>query len=158
MPIAAACDRGFMTHGGGTRAVHSLTVSWLSTCTKSGQLMPAERARLRIASLSRNACAVVWPIPGTWRCSRSIAASLDVEVVERDDPIDALGLGEVGGALADVRLGHVAADVEELVDRLPRPVAVAQLLLGQEQDAAPCRSHSRRKSSPLLVGGDAEEG
>ncbi len=82
---------------------------------------------------------------------------LDVEIVERDDPIDVLGLGQVSRALADIRLGHVPADIEERVDGLPRPVAVAELLLGQEQDPAPEPVALAQEVVSLPVGGDTEE-
>ena len=83
---------------------------------------------------------------------------LDVEVVERDDAVDALGAGEVRGALADVVERHVAADVVERVDRVARPVGVAQLLLGQEQHAAPLALALAQELVTLAVGRDAEQG
>ena len=153
--MAAACARGFITHGAGTRAIHSATVSWLSTCTKSGQVIPAERARFRIASLSRKALAVVCPMPGTCRYSRSMAASSTSKSSSATIRSMRLRLRDVGGALADVCVGHVAAQVEELVDRLARPVGLAQLLLGQEQDAAALPVALSQEFITLAVGGDA---
>ena len=53
MPIAAADERGFSTHGGGTRAAQSSTSSSLNTAVNSGTGIPSVRACTRIASLSR---------------------------------------------------------------------------------------------------------
>jgi hypothetical protein len=71
-PDRAADDRGFSTHGGGTRAAQALTSSSVNT-GENGTGMPRLFAFTRIASLSRNRLAVVRPMPGSCRCSRSIA-------------------------------------------------------------------------------------
>ena len=83
---------------------------------------------------------------------------LDVEVVERDDAVDALGAGQVRGALADVVERHVAPEVVERVDRLARPIGVAELLFGQEQHAAPLPLALAQELVALAVGRDAEQG
>ena len=64
---------------------------------------------------------------------------------------------EVRGAVPDVRRRHVAADVEELVDRLARPVGVAQLLLGQQQHAAALPPAFAEELVSLEEGRDAED-
>ncbi len=82
---------------------------------------------------------------------------LDVEVVERRDAIDPFAARDVGHPLADVGLGHVATQVVELVDRLTRPVAVAQLLVSEQQHAAPLAAAFAQELVPLPVGGDTEQ-
>ena len=122
----------------------------MTTWTNSGQRMPALRARKRIASLSRNAARRRLAHAGHAEVLAQHRGGLDVEIVERDDAIEPLGAREVRGAGADVLRGHVAANVVEGVDGVARPVGVAQLLLGEEQDPASLRWwHSSRKSSPL---------
>ena len=83
---------------------------------------------------------------------------LDVEVVERDDAIDAFGARQVRGTLADVVERHVPTDVVERVDGVARPVGVSELLLGQEQHPAPLPPAFAQELVTLPVGGDAEEG
>src|SRR5262249_55433815 len=80
----------------------------------------------------------------------------DVEIVERDDPIEAFAAREERRALADVRLGHVAAHVEELVDRFTRPVGVAELLLGQQQHAAALPSAFAQEFVALAIRREAQ--
>ena len=101
--MAAACDRGFSTQGAGTLAIQSLIVAWCSTCTKSGQGMPAARACVAHGQL------VAEPARGRLAHARhpQVLAEhrghLDVEIVERDDPVDPLGSGEVRRPFPDVR-------------------------------------------------------
>ena len=155
--MAAACARGFSTHGGGRALVHSAIASWLSAWTNFGQGMPAlARAHAHRQLVAKRA-------RGRFAHARHVQVlaqhrgELDVEVVERDDPIDTLGPRQEGGALADVLERHVAAHVEELVDRLAGPVRVAQLLFGQEQDTAPLPPAFAEEVVALAIGGDAEE-
>jgi hypothetical protein len=82
---------------------------------------------------------------------------LDVEVVERDDPVDLLGAADTGEALADVLGGHVAAEVVELVHGLARPVGIAELLLGEEQHAAALPAALAQEFVAFSVGCDAED-
>ena len=84
-------------------------------------------------------------------------AKLHVEVVQRHDPIDPFPAREVRGSLANVVVGHVAPDVEELVDRLARPVGLAQLLLGEQQHPAALPLALPQELVTLEVGGDAEQ-
>jgi hypothetical protein len=81
----------------------------------------------------------------------------DVEVVECDDSIEAFGAGQVCGARSDVVLRHAAADVVELVDRVSRPVAVAELLLGQEQHPRALAPAFLQELVALAVRRDAED-
>ena len=131
MPMAAACERGLSTHGGVTRDVHSSIASWLTTWTNSGQGIRAARARERIASLSRKARPVVSPMPGTCRYSRSIAA---VSTSKSSSATMRSSRSVRARYAAPLRMSlsrHVAADVVERVDRLARPVGVAQRLVGE---------------------------
>lgn len=60
-------------------------------------------------------------------------------------------------ALPNVGLGHVAMNVVERVDGVARPVGLAQLLVGQEQDAATQPAALSQKLVPLAVGRDAQQ-
>src|SRR5262249_21652885 len=80
-----------------------------------------------------------------------------VEVVERDDAIETFGAREERGALADVALRHLAAHIVEGVDRLARPVGVAQALFGQQEDAASLALALAQEFIPFLIGRNAQE-
>ena len=54
-----------------------------------------------------------------------VGGSLDVEVVERHDPIDLPGARDMADALHKVVAADVSRDVEELGDGLARPVRLA---------------------------------
>ena len=82
---------------------------------------------------------------------------LDVEVVERDDPVDLPGAADVGDALADVLYGHVAAEVVELVHRLAGPVRVAEPFLGKEEHAATLPAALAQELVAFAVSRDAED-
>ena len=83
---------------------------------------------------------------------------LDVEVVERDDAVDAIAAREMRGAEPDVCHRHVAADVKELVHRFARPVRLAQLLVGQQQHATALAAAFAQELLSLEEGRDAEDG
>ena len=123
-----------------------------------GAGQPPLRARRRIASLSRKRARRRFSHPGHEQVLAQHRRQLDVEVIERDDAVDALGSREVRGALADVVERHVAAEVIESVDRVTRPVGVAQLLFGEQQHAAPLPPALAQELVALAVGRDAEEG
>ena len=82
---------------------------------------------------------------------------LDVEIVERHDPVQPLGTGKIGGAGAYLGLRHVPPDVVEPIDRVPRPVRVAQLFVGQKQDAASLPATLPEELVTLAVRRDAEK-
>ena len=82
---------------------------------------------------------------------------LDVEVVERDDPVDLPGAADVGNALADVLCGHVAAEVVELVHRLAGPVRVAEPFLGKEEHTATLPAALAQELVAFAVSRDAED-
>ena len=123
-----------------------------------GRGCPAARARVRIASLSRKPRAVVSPIPGTRRYSRSIAASLDVEVVERDDAVEPLGAGEVGGARADVRLAACRGG-RSRTRRSPRAASRSRRSFSSVSSSTrhPWRRTLAQEFVTLAVGRDAEQ-
>ena len=81
----------------------------------------------------------------------------DVKIVERDDAVYPFRVGEMGGTLPDVGVRHIAAHVEELVDRLARPVGVAQPFLRQQQDPVPLPAALAQEFVPLQIGRDAEQ-
>ena len=95
--------------------------------------------------------------PGHAKILAQHRGGLDVEIVERDDPVEPLGTGEIGGAVAYLRLRHVAPDVVEPIDRVPRPVRVAQLFVGQKQDAASLSPTLAEELVTLAVRRDAEK-
>ena len=158
IPSAAACARGLSTHGAGTSDVQLVISASFNVCTNDGQGSPALRARRRIASLSRKPARRRLAHAGHEQVLAQHRRQLDVEVVERDDAVDALGAGQVRGALADVVERHVAAEVVERVDRLARPVGVAELLFGEEQHPAPLALALAQELVTLAVGRDAEQG
>ena len=82
---------------------------------------------------------------------------LDVEIVERDDAVQAFGARQVGGTLADVVVRHAAPDVVKRVDRVARPVRPAQLFVGQQQDAAALTPALAQELVPFAVGRNAEQ-
>src|SRR5881394_1434596 len=75
IPIAETSERGFITHGGGTRLRYSATSSLLIAGRNSGTVNPASRALTAIAYLSRKVFAVELLIPGRHKCSRASAAT-----------------------------------------------------------------------------------
>ena len=158
MPIAAACERGFRTQGGVTRAVHS----WMALVIHGmHELGAADGRRARAGAhreLVAERAARRFAHAGHVQVLAEHRGGLDVEVVQRDDAVEALGAGEERRALADVGGGHVAVDVVERVDGVARPVGVAQLLLGQEQHAAALAAALAQELVPLVVGRDAQHG
>jgi hypothetical protein len=83
---------------------------------------------------------------------------LNIEIVERDDAVQALGPGEKRRALADVGDRHPPVDVIERVDRFAGPVGVAQLVLCQQQHAAALPAAFAQELVPFAVGRHAEQG
>src|SRR5205085_379628 len=75
IPMAETSERGFITHGGGTRLRYFATSSLLIAGTNSGTVNPAARAFTAIAYLSRKVFAVELLMPGRHRCSRASAAT-----------------------------------------------------------------------------------
>src|SRR5205085_2339638 len=75
IPMAETSERGFITHGGGTRLRYFATSSLLIAGTNSGTVNPAARAFTAIAYLSRKVFAVELLIPRRHRCSRASAAT-----------------------------------------------------------------------------------
>ena len=65
MPVDAADDRGFSTHGAGTRAVQSCSAWSLKTAVNSGTRSPMRCAWRRMVSLSRKREPTVRPKPWT---------------------------------------------------------------------------------------------
>ena len=83
---------------------------------------------------------------------------LDVEVVERHDAIDLPRARDVADALQQVLAPDVARDVEELLDRLARPLRIAQLVGRQQQHAVPFPMALAQELVTLLEGRDAQQG
>ena len=111
--------------------------AWFTTWMKSGQRMPAPRARARMASLSRKARLVVSPIPGTCRYSRSIAAISTSKSSSATMRSSRSSRARKAAPLRMSALRHVAPDEVEGVDGLAGPVRVAQLLVGEQEHATP---------------------
>ena len=154
--LADANRRGLrsrLQHPGrsGTARVQSLSLAWLQQRGRiRGRVCRLPARGVRIASLSRNPRAVVWPIPGTPQVLAQHRGRLDVEIVERDDPLEPLGPGEV----ARRRCGCRPPACRAGRSRTRRsPPAASPSRPASRRSASrtrhPCRRHCRRNSSPL---------
>ena len=119
--------------------------------------MPALRARVRIASLSRNARRRRLAHAGQPQILAQHRGQLDVEIVQRDDAVDLFGAGDMSDALADILRPHLTRDVVELVDRLAWPVGVPKLFVGQQKHAATLAIAFTNELVAFSVCGDAED-
>src|SRR4029079_92544 len=96
------------------------------------------------------------PHPRNAQVFAKVGGRFDVEVVERHDAIDLSRPRNVADAFHEVVAPDVAGDVEELTDRLTRPVGVTEGVRGEQQDAMPLPRTLAKKLLALLVGRNAE--
>ena len=82
----------------------------------------------------------------------------EIEFVESNDSIDRLPTGEVADCVDDGLSGQFFGHEEKLVDGFTGPVAVAQFLDGEEQNATTEVLARAQKFLAFFVGGDAEDG
>ncbi len=83
---------------------------------------------------------------------------LDVEVVERHDAIEPLVPGQECGALPDIALRHVPPDEVEGIDGVAGPVRVAQLVVGEQEDATPLSPALPQELVTFSIRRDAQYG
>ena len=80
----------------------------------------------------------------------------DTEIVQGNDPVDAFAPRQMRRPLADVRMRHFAPNVEKGVDRIPRPVRIAKLLLSEEEHPATLPATLAQELVPFEVRGNAQ--
>jgi len=83
---------------------------------------------------------------------------LEVELVERDHPLDVLRPGQIADCVDHVLAPLEIRHVEDLVDAVARPVCIPQLLACEEKDAAAEALAFADELLPLEVAGEAENG
>ena len=149
MPEAETSERGLTTQGGGTRPMYSPTSRKLKSGAKSGTRMLASRARMRIASLSRKTRARALSMPARRRCSRASAA---VMMSNSSSATRAsIFSSRERCAAAWMRSSAPASSGRKCTASSDSrgQFSCAVLCRVKSSTRAPCRLHSRRKSSPL---------
>ncbi len=85
-------------------------------------------------------------------CSR-----LHVVFVERDYAVDLLVSPKMRHSLHNVRESNLLRKIERVVQALPRPVGIAQLLRRKQENASSLALALAHELLPLLVGRNAQE-
>ena len=129
MPIEPANERGFSTHGGGTRSRNSRSLAII-------QNMDEVRHRQALIArlgphgelVAEVACRSVAHAGHAQMLAQS-CSRLHVEVVERNDAIDVLRSRHVADAkqhVVDLPLLIDVGDIEDLVDAVARPILIGK--------------------------------
>ena len=149
MPIAAADERGFMTHGGAIRAVHSRISASLSQSDEvrdgDAGVSGAHAHRQLVAEMARGRLAHA----GHAQVLAQHGGELDVEVVERDDAIEPFCSGDRGPRRRTV-VGGTSLGMVWRASMLSRgQAASASVSAVRRSTRQPSRRHSRKNSSPF---------
>ena len=156
--MAAACDRGLRIQGSGVscgeagdlRVVHDVH----EIGDEDAEVAGLHALRQLVAEVARGGFAH----PRHAQVLAQHGRRLHVEIVQRDDAVEVLGAGNVAHALHQVLAANLPRDVIGVVDRLPRPVRIAQLVERQQQDPAALRLALADEGLALLVSRDAQDG
>ena len=161
MPMEPAKDRGFSTHGGGTRSQELAQPGVVQNMNELGYRQPfvaglGAHGQL-VAKISGRAVAHA----GHAQVLAQGGRRLHVEVVQRNDAVDLLGARHVADAQQHVfhlpLLLHVR-DVEGLVDALLWPRLVGDAMRGQQQHAGALAAALANEVKAFEVAGETEHG
>ena len=158
MPIAAADERGLSTHGGVTRG---RPVGDLLIVEHRGELRHRDAERPRLHPHRQLVAKAAGGGAAHARHAQVLAqhrGELDVEIVERGNPVDAVAARDLVHVPADRLVAGVARHRVDLVDRLARPFRADELVGGQQQDGAALRLALAQERVALEIGGDTQDG